>query len=462
MATFTLYSPERHTPRQMVDLLLAPNSGLTIVGSSPALVYGRGADGEGEGMTASISIYDGSIAGLGIGAGLLLTSGDGAPPATNEYEAYSVTLDPSTRDADLTAAAKAGFPEAGQVEDATVLSFQFTVSDPGLTGIQFDLVFGSDEYPEYSDTDYVDIGAVFINGVNRALFNGQTDQPLSVIDRNLSAGGFRDNTDGQIPIEYDGLSVKLSIVAPVVPGVNTLKIAVGDTGDPIFDSGLFIANLRAVPFSGTGLSRVVQGSNAADALTAGAGNELIDGGSGIDTAVYAGAKANYTITRSGSSYLVTDRVGDGGTDTLVGVERMRLGSQWVALDLDAGGSAGKTARLIGAVFDTAYLNPQFVGIGIALFDAGRTMEQVAQLALDTDLFRQLAGSRSNADFVRLVYQNVVGAAPGSADQALFQGLLDRGEMTQAQLAVLAAGVDLNAGNIGLTGLANSGIEFIPG
>lgn len=462
MSTFTLYSPERNTPRQLVELLLAPNPGLAVVASSPALVYGSGVDGSSAGTTTSISIYDGSIPGLGIGAGLLLTSGDAAPPLTNEFEVYSVMLDPSTRDADLTAAAKAGFPEAGEVEDATVLSFQFTVSDPSLTGIQFDLVFGSDEYPEYSDTDYVDIGAVFVNGVNRALFNGRTDQPLSVIDRNLLAGGFRDNADGRIPIEYDGLSVKLSIVAPVVAGVNTLKIAVGDTGDPIFDSGLFIANLRAVPFSGTGLNRVVQGSSGADALSAGAGNELIDGGSGLDTAVYTGAQGSYTITRSGDSYLVTDRVGDGGTDTLVGVERVRLGSQWVALDLDADGSAGQTARLIGAVFDAAYLNPQFVGIGIGLFDAGRTMEQVAQLALDTDLFRQLAGSRSNADFVRLVYQNVVGAPPGSADLALYQGMLDRGEMTQAQLATLAAGVDLNAINIGLAGLADAGLAFIPG
>ena len=462
MSTFTRYSPEQNTPRQLVDLLLAPNPGLVIVGASPALVYGIGIDGTGTDETTSISIYDGSIPGLGIGAGLLLTSGDAAPPSTNDDEAYSVALEPSTSDADLTAAAQAGFPEAGEVQDATVLSFQFTVSDPSLTGIQFDLVFGSDEYPEFSDTDFVDIGAVFVNGVNRALFNGRTDQPLSVIDRNLVAGGFRDNTDGRIAIEYDGLSVKLSIVAPVVAGVNTLKIAVGDTGDPIFDSGLFIANLRAVPFSGTGLNRVVQGSGAADALAAGTGNELIDGGGGIDTAVYAGTRANYTITRSGDSYLVTDRVGDGGTDTLVGVERVRLGSQWVALDLDADGSAGQTARLIGAVFDAAYLNPQFVGIGIGLFDAGRTVEQVAQLALDTDLFRQLAGSRSNADFVRLVYQNVVGSPPGSADLALYQGMLDRGEMTQAQLATLAAGVDLNAINIGLVGLADAGLAFIPG
>ncbi|MFN0182321.1 MAG: choice-of-anchor L domain-containing protein, partial [Aquabacterium sp.] len=255
-----------NTPGQFAALLLAGSSGLSIVPGSAMLTYasGRALDVADAPLTTSISSYDGSIAALGIGAGLLLTSGDAAPAARNTSSQYTVELDTSHLDADLTAAAKAGFPEAGMVQDATVLQFQFTVTDPALTGIQFDLVFGSDEYPEFSDTDFVDIGAVFVNGVNRALFNDKTDQPLSVIEKNLSDGGFRDNTDSAIPVEYDGVSVKLTIVAPVVAGVNTIKIAVGDTGDPSWDSGLFVSNLRAVAFSGTGLNKVIEGTGGAD------------------------------------------------------------------------------------------------------------------------------------------------------------------------------------------------------
>ena len=130
-----------------------------------------------------------------------------------------------------------------------------------------------------------------------------------------------------------------------------------------------------------------------------------------------------------------------------------------ALDLD--GAAGSTARLIGAIFDTPFLIPEFVGIGIRFFDDGWSMEAVAQLALNTDLYVERAGSRSNADFVRLVYENVVGVAPSAAEQAVYEGILDRGEMTQAQLAVFAAETAENALNIDLVGLSNSGIEFIP-
>lgn len=481
MATYTFYNPAANTPAQLASLLLAANSGISIVQNSVTLKFGTGeaVDTVGVRPTTSISYYDGSIAQLGVSAGLLLTSGDGAPPATNAQDSYSVELTPNNTDADLNAAVKAGFPGAGDVQDATALQFQFTVTDPNLKGIQFDLVFASDEYPEFSDTDYVDIGAVFINGVNYALFNGKTDQPLSIIDKNLTAGGFRDNANSTIPIEYDGVSVKLTIVAPVQAGVNTIKIAVGDTGDQIYDSGLFVSNLRAVPFTGTGLGTVVPGTAGNDSVSGGnfnevfelgagndtvagnGGDDLLLGGIGIDTALYATTLANLTVAKVQSGYSVTDKTGVLGSDTLVDMERLKSSDKNIAIDLGPNQSAGNTAKLIGAIFDTPYLTPEFVGIGISLFDAGWTMPQVAQVALNTGLYAQLAGSRSNADFVKLVYTNVVGVAPGAADQAYFQGFLDRGEMTQAQLAVLAAETDLNGANIGLVGLANSGIEFTP-
>jgi len=480
MATFTLYNPAAATPAQLASLLLAGNSSISIVSGSVVLKYGTGtSDDVAARATASISYYDGSIAQLGIGAGLLLSSGDAAPPASNGSDSYSVALTPDNTDADLNTAVKAGFPGAGDVEDATVLQFQFTVTDPNLKGVQFDLIFASDEYPEFSDTSFVDIAGVFINGVNYALFNGKTDQPLSIIDKNLVAGGFRDNAGSAIPIEYDGVSIKLTIVAPVQPGVNTIKIAVGDTGDQIYDSGLFVSNMRAVAFAGTGLGTVVPGTAGNDVVIGGNFNELFDlgtgndratgnggddvvlGGPGIDVSVYAKAFTNYTIAKTSGGYTVTDKLGTEGIDTLVDTERARFTDKNIALDLGPGQSAGNTVKLIGAIFDTPYLTTEFIGIGISLFDGGRTLEQVAQLAIDTGLYVQLAGSRSNADFVNLVYKNVIGTGPSVSELAYFQGFLDRGDMTQAQLAVLAANTDFNATNINLVGLANGGVEFLP-
>ena len=67
--------------------------------------------------------------------------------------------------------------------DATTLSFSFNVTDPTATSISFDIVFGSDEYPEWVDA-FVDAGVVFVNGVNYALFNHDRLHPLSVVSQN--------------------------------------------------------------------------------------------------------------------------------------------------------------------------------------------------------------------------------------------------------------------------------------
>lgn len=197
-----------------------------------------------------------------------------------------------------------------------------------------------------------------------------------------------------------------------------------------------------------------------DTLSGGAGNDTLAGEAGTDTAVYAGASRGYTVTRVESDWRVKDGSGAEGSDTLISIERLRFADKAIALDLD--GAVGNAVRLIGAIFGTQYLIPEFVGIGIRFLDGGGPMEAGAQLALNTDLYVELAGSRSNADFVRLAYGNVMGFAPSAAEQAYYEGILDRGDMTQAQLAVLAAETNENALNIDLIGLSNSGIEFILG
>mgnify|MGYP002149778589 CR=1 FL=1 len=83
------------------------------------------------------------------------------------------------------------------------------------------------------------------------------------------------------------------------------------------------------------------------------------------------------------------------------------------------------------------------------------------LAVRTDLFAQLAGSRSNADFVRLLYTNVIGTAPGAAELGYFVGLLNDGTYTQASLAFLACETLENAQHIDLVGLASTGIDYVP-
>ncbi|MDH5553101.1 MAG: choice-of-anchor L domain-containing protein, partial [Nitrosomonas sp.] len=378
MSAFTLYDSTTQTPSDLTAALLTSASGIIIDTASINLKFGIATDfGAFDPVTLeftttetpSISFYDGSITSLGIGAGLLLTSGDADPPITNTEDSYGLSLTPSETDADLNATVQAAFTGAGEVQDTTLLEFQFTVDDPALISVKFDLIFGSDEFPEFSDSSFVDIAGVYVNDVNYALFNNEISQPLSILDTNLDAGNFRDNAATIIPLEYDGISNLLSIVAPVTAGVNTMKIAIADTGDQIFDSGLFVGNVQAVNFSGAGLALQTNGTagndpyvkgndfnelfdlgDGNDNVEGGLGDDVLNGGNGFDAAIFSGALADYILQNTASGQTIA---GPDGNDVLIDIEFALFGSDLYALDTHVGGATHSTYGLLQAAFDAA-------------------------------------------------------------------------------------------------------------
>ncbi|MFM7315174.1 MAG: choice-of-anchor L domain-containing protein [Cyanobium sp.] len=362
MASLSVFDPASSSLSALVNALLASNSGVVFDPNSIVLhASGLGA----------VNLYDAAVgAPLGLGAGVLLTSGT-TPGTSNTLTWFGADNSGSTGfdngDAEINAVVNTVFQT--QSYDATTLAFNFTVSDPKAVSLSFDLVFGSDEYPEWVDA-FVDCGVVIVDGVNYALFNKDPHAPLSVISPNLAAGYFQDNGAGTIPIEYDGVSGHLRIVAPLNSNLSThtIKIGIADTGDHILDSGLFISNLSAGtdPGSGvvadpgggtsgndscTGTSKdeyfnllagddTVYAGGGADIVVAGSGNDqvyagsgnddirgeagddLLNGGAAVDTAVYSGASSAYGISfdASTASYRINGTSQGEGLDTLVGIE----------------------------------------------------------------------------------------------------------------------------------------------
>ncbi len=366
MASFTVFDPLSGSLTTLVDALLAPNSGIVVdPGSISLRLSGPGA----------VSQYDTSVGTpLGISAGLLLTSGI-TPGLSNTSTWYgsdnSGNSGFTNGDADIDAVVNTVFQTMSY--DATTLAFSFLVNDPNATSVSFDLVFGSDEYPEWVDA-FVDCGIVIVDGVNYALFNNDPLHPLSVISPNLNAGYFQDNAGNILPIEYDGVSGRLRIVAPLKAGQtsHTIKIGIADTGDHILDSGLFIANLTAGTDPGSGVvSNPGGGTDANDSCTGSAkdeyfdlkggddtvyaaaghdiivagaghdqvyggsgnddlkgdgGNDLLDGGADLDTAVYSGNSSAYGFSYDAlNNFFTIDGITNGeGVDRLVGVEQVKF------------------------------------------------------------------------------------------------------------------------------------------
>lgn len=120
-------------------------------------------------------------------------------------------------------------------------SYTVTVVPSG-TILKVKYAFASEEYPEFVGSSYNDVMAVFVNGINCATVPGGSD-PVSIntVNADTNAAYFVDNLTGAsgYGTSYDGLTKPLTCSVPVTPGVPvTVKIAVADASDAIYDSGV--------------------------------------------------------------------------------------------------------------------------------------------------------------------------------------------------------------------------------
>jgi Ca2+-binding RTX toxin-like protein len=212
-------------------------------------------------------------------------------------------------------------------------------------------------------------------------------------------------------------------------------------------------NVEQVQFLDKTVSLVVN-----DTIKGQPGTDFFDGGLGIDTVVYSGLQERYSITKSGNRYVVSEPTGSDDTDYLSNIERLQFSNGKVALDL--GGNAGQAARLIGALLGPSFIKDKaLAGVVIGLIDQDYSIESIANLGLNTSFYLTLAGSTRNEDFVNHVFRNVVGRPPEVNEQKTYVDMLNAGT-SQAALAVMAAGTEFTASQIGLTGLTSHGWDFI--
>jgi hypothetical protein len=209
---------------------------------------------------------------IGINNGVVLTTGDarfvsGSATMTDDFPnkttAFGAGIGNSlTRNTAPGNALFNGMTSA-QTFNASILSFQFIPSGSSIT---LKYVFGSEEYGDVVNTGFPpDVFGIFVNGVNYARVPG-TGVPVSTA--NINCGGpvsgaasgvnpqgcsfYRDNPPffGQIETELDGLTVVLTLTAPVIAGqVNTIQLGIANSSDSYADSAVFIqaGSLQSTP-----------------------------------------------------------------------------------------------------------------------------------------------------------------------------------------------------------------------
>ena len=197
--------------------------------------------------------FSGGTGIIGFESGIILSSGDIANVVGPNVEDGITGDNGLPGDADLD-----GLIPGFQTFDATVLEFDFIPDDDMVS---FRYVFASEEYNEYVNTEYNDVFAFIVNGVNCATVSGD---PVSVNTINngnplpgedptphhpeLYINNDLDDGGGSIDTEMDGLTTLLACQASVNPGVpNHIKLAIADSGDHILDANVLLEAGSFVP-----------------------------------------------------------------------------------------------------------------------------------------------------------------------------------------------------------------------
>lgn len=83
---------------------------------------------------------------------------------------------------------------------------------------------------------------------------------------------------------------------------------------------------------------------ATTSCTADPGNDVIDGGSGSNTAFYTGVHGNFRIEVTDGRLYVEDRVGSEGVDTLVNVQFLQFADGGTGVDAVVQRAKERSAR----------------------------------------------------------------------------------------------------------------------
>lgn len=190
-------------------------------------------------------------------------------------------------------------------------------------------------------------------------------------------------------------------------------------------NGRFNGGAEADNLIGFGGDDIFNGNDNNDSMQGNGGNDTINGGAGTDIAIFNANLASYTIKHIGSTYTVTAKSGSNasdGTDTLNSVESLKFNDMTVNLGIQtlaATAPQHQVQRLLELY--VAFFNrvPDADGLAywIGEVKSGRTINQIAESFYAAGVqYTELTGfsaSMSNADFINVVYRNVLGRSTGA-------------------------------------------------
>ncbi|OWW21958.1 hypothetical protein AYR66_23165 [Noviherbaspirillum denitrificans] len=223
------------------------------------------------------------------------------------------------------------------------------------------------------------------------------------------------------------------------------SVGKGQSGHLAIDNLTIMAGTMIENLVATAGNDTITGNAASNRITSGGGSDTIDGGGGTDTVILQGNRGAWKLAVSGAT-VTANRTDNSATSALSNVERIQFNDMNV--NLQAGDAAKSvTAAQLKSIEElyVAYFNriPDADGLSYwaGQLKGGQTITQVGESFYSAAVqYATLTGYSSdmgNADFVRVIYKNVLGRsgtnAPPDADINYWANEIAQGRETRGSL-----------------------------
>jgi len=208
-------------------------------------------------------------------------------------------------------------------------------------------------------------------------------------------------------------------------------------------AGSLIENVVGSPYDD-----VIIGNPQNNFITFMGGNDIVDGQAGIDTIRLGSKSADFKVLKDTSTgyWNVEAANKTSGSMELQNTERLSfIDTSW-ALDSGDSESAGRTAKILGAVFGKEGLaNMSYRGIGLFYFDIGMSYEALTLLALDA----RVGPGASKETVAQLLQTNVPGLVVNPSAYA-----------STTAMVMFAQESALNKTMVDIVGLSTAGMPYL--
>lgn len=193
----------------------------------------------------------------------------------------------------------------------------------------------------------------------------------------------------------------------------------------------------------------VQGTSAGDHLSSTPNDDAMDGGEGVDEALFSGAAGQYSFGRANGQWVVRDNTpGRDGQDSLVNVERLVFTDMTLNLTVAALAEGFTTEAEVAALnriteLYVAFFNrvPDADGLAywLGAYQGGTTLDAIAESFYNAGVFYAeqtgYTANMTNEAFVVEVYQNVLARTVDGTDEGVmfWTSALANGSKSRADL-----------------------------